>query len=804
VTLTFKKPGTSADPLQEAHRCLVQRLGKDRQEFTHDTELPDCLRKLEIPTRERFNVQPALAALPETFVGRERWMENLWRTSLKGRRADRTYGAIAIHAPPGFGKSRVLAEYFRQHGADNYDRFYCLVPEAGRFQEQIANLCSAMKITRAGNDTASRFKAVSEWFSRHSDWLLLLDGVDNEETGKAIHSCLADWNRGQVILAGRYNGWSSSLVKTVPLKPLTINDATDYLVEQVAGSLSADKKDRSDARKLALRLQGLCLALRQVAAWIKNQHESFAKALEVLDEDPEWITGYGADGYINDAHWEPIARVFALSLRPLREDALKLLWAASEFASDPIPRVLMEEHRKMKVGKVVAQASQPAAPVRHQIESARDELVRCSLLEWTSDEKALVLHPYLQEIARQWARRTESGNSRQRAIDLILDASPPGQDAQDPKGWRFWNAVQPHVERLAESGRELRSHTANDVRLLNHLGMLLYEQSRFAKAREVHEQALELGGECWQDEAHSERGKSANQLALTLDTLDGAKPRQRIKQLYRQAISMFEKAGDNQGLGYALGNLGSVLDDEKCWAEAEHLQRKAMEVAEKALKAHAPGSDTPQREANLAETHNLLAWTLFNQATHNDSKLDEAAHHAQEAIRLYDQHPEDNDGWRAVPRYCLAEILVRKREFVEARKFAEEGLKLTLKHYPGVPDQTTSYYRTLTHFYLGLADRPKAHQSVIKLLSAHAYAWLENDQNDSSIKDSLETAARVVREMKVDPEKLKAAVSKELTDLVKKHKRTLSRKMGDKFCAWLEQCGKEGFSFVSPAQSPAG
>jgi hypothetical protein len=108
---------------------------------------------------------------------------------------------------------------------------------------------------------------------------LILDNADSEQSaGYIAGEILPHLHRGHVLLTTRFRRWGGE-VRTLALAPLSESEAVRFLVATTEGQRRSLPDDPEAAAALARALDGLPLALEQIAAWVRAKHCSFADAL---------------------------------------------------------------------------------------------------------------------------------------------------------------------------------------------------------------------------------------------------------------------------------------------------------------------------------------------------------------------------------------------------------------------------------------------------------------------------------------------------------------------------------------------
>ncbi|KAJ4299617.1 hypothetical protein N0V90_004863 [Kalmusia sp. IMI 367209] len=210
---------------------------------------------------------------------------------------------FAISGIGGIGKSSI-ASHFVQTRKNKFDAIFWLNADtAGKLADSFGKMAVQLELQERGEDRdkvmsrslvldwlADPIKVGGAWQSR-ARWLLVFDNVDDFELMKdfwpprGAGSVLLTSRDPLARLATQYYKEHSQSTKDLLLPPLTDDEATKFLLRQVRPTKS--NRNNKAAEDLARRLQGLPLALRQLAGIMKRRHLSLEELLEMYNDVPE-------------------------------------------------------------------------------------------------------------------------------------------------------------------------------------------------------------------------------------------------------------------------------------------------------------------------------------------------------------------------------------------------------------------------------------------------------------------------------------------------------------------------------------
>ena len=540
--------------LQREFLAAIRASGEDRNKFGSLDELCRlALRdgfQVRDPDRKPINLQ--YRSLGTLFKGRDAFLEDLRRKlSAGGGRATAIVAPQVIHGLGGVGKTRAAIE-FAWREADHYTALlFVSAPSAAELRARLADLVGVLAIDTAETAVEPRLAEVLRWLDGHPGWLLILDNVDTEEAAAEAERLLAELKAGHVLITSRIADWGAD-VDPLELHVLAEADAVAFLLERTRNR-RRKPDDPAAVAAIARELDGLALALEQAGAYIDKLHLSFAEYLqrwqarraEVLRWHHARLMEYPAS----------VAVTWGTTFAQLNESEQRLLSVLSWLAPEPIPLALFESE-----------------PLTAAVPEARDTLAGLagySLVRFGSDEDTIQVHRLVQEITRGRTPEADRTDTLQTALDAV-NAMAKG-NPQDVRTWGVWTPLASHAEAVTRHA-DAAGLAEPTARLINAVGIYLYEHAQFHAAEPLYRRALTIL-ETSLGPDHPDVATALNNLAELLRTtnrLAEAEP------LFRRALTILETSlgPDHPDVATALNNLAELLRATNRLSEAEPLYRR--------------------------------------------------------------------------------------------------------------------------------------------------------------------------------------------------------------------------------------
>jgi len=385
---------------------------------------------------------------------------------------------FALCAPGGMGKTQVAIQFALTHQKD-FDAIIWVNADsinemAQGFQRIALFLGLIPKDSADANDLLYTREAVKRWLvnprgrdgngekipRKSISWLLIYDGVQDPDT---LNDYWPYDGPGSVLITSRN---PFSWAKSLPLRPFSSEEAIQFLLKLTGRDMS--EVEGESITNVSARLGGLPLALTQMASIIVTKNLSFRQFLDSYNEREGQRELLLFQTELKSMSYEhTVASVWAFeNLKHGR----KLLNVLSMIDPDVIPERLLTSTMKHN--------DLPGYPsTLEEYESAKGELLACSLVTGNKQERKLFIHRLVQDVARARMEPTEFRQTLVACVKLVASIWPFENLAwrHGIARWPKCEELFPHIARLKDLFPAIfpSSETSNDyqfARLLTDAG----------------------------------------------------------------------------------------------------------------------------------------------------------------------------------------------------------------------------------------------------------------------------------------------------------------------------------------------
>ncbi|MET8349337.1 MULTISPECIES: FxSxx-COOH system tetratricopeptide repeat protein [unclassified Micromonospora] len=352
------------------------------------------------------------------FTGREDDLAQLRRQLQSGGSA--VVLPVALQGMGGVGKTQVALEYVHRFKAA-YDVVWWIVADPPQFVDTaLADLAGRLGIA-AGPTLPDTVRSVLQVLGRgepYERWLVVLD---NAEELDQIEPFLPQ-GPGHVLLTSRNRAWGDR-ANPIQVDVFDRTESVAHLAQRVP-TISAEEADR-----VAEALGDLPIAVAAAGAWLADTGTSVADYLRQIER-------HGPSALSVEATWD-------LSLNRLHDQApaaYRLLQLCSVLAPEIALDLIYSD--EMAAALVPFDPSVSERLVRGAL---IQQINRLALLKLDVQGGRVQVHRLLQAVVRDRMTDDEIVTARHQA-HLVLAASRPRGDVDDPTTWPRLRMLWPHLE----------------------------------------------------------------------------------------------------------------------------------------------------------------------------------------------------------------------------------------------------------------------------------------------------------------------------------------------------------------------
>ncbi len=593
--------------------------------------------------------------------------------------------AVAIHGLGGVGKTRTAIEYAHQYSEDYTAIMFIHADTPEGLKLNLSSMCGAMVLNLAEKDSEEleeKFAAVIRWLKQHPGWLLIVDNVDTEQAAESVEQILGQLSySGQILITTRISHWSNA-VECLGLDVLSIEDATEFLLERTENRRRKQENDEDEARKLSLTLGQLALGLEQAGAMIDVMRLSFDKYFDYWYLQRDRILKWYNERLMK--YPMSVAVTWQTSFDQVDEYARRLMHWLSWFSSEPIPESILDV--PIKLESLSNDEQNYYIITSTDINDALINLEAFSLVTRADNEQTFSVHRLVQDVIRRSLQVDKDHRELKIALQWINEAFIG--DPDDVRSWIKLKPLIPHVQACSQFAEEYNIFVPTNS-LLNTLGVLLLNFAQYTNAESLFRRVIAI------DEFNLDNLQNVNDknyiehffnLPVALSNLGSLlRSTNRLiesEKFLRKALSKGEEVYGNSHalLAKILNNLASLLQDTFRYQEAEPLVRRALIIDEREYGKH---------HQTVARDMNNLATLLMN-----INMLDEAESLLCTALAIDEGIYGKDHPFVASKLMNLGSLLLLKDQKMEAEQLFRRALSINEicygENHPYVADSIES------------------------------------------------------------------------------------------------------------------
>lgn len=314
--------------------------------------------------------------------------------------------------------------------------------------EEAIDLESSKEFTKAWLNKPRSHEYLNSPNMENDSWLLIFDNADNIDI-------IADYipynGHGSVLVTSRdpfakthfFSGGAG-----IDMEPLLAQEAATLLRNLVspvenASDDSNDNDERIASLEMAERLDGLPLAMSQIAGFIRRRQISIREFAELYNNDIRYAEFHDVSNPSQERRYgSTLATAFRLSELP--NDASRLLQLLAFLNPDRI-----REDIFIRSGSQLAGQSSAASWEPRKFEKARYDLTQSSMIKRSILKREICIHRVIQSEVRAHMDEADRYAAFSEVVNLLCARWPPGDHcSQVTERWAICEDLLPHLERL--------------------------------------------------------------------------------------------------------------------------------------------------------------------------------------------------------------------------------------------------------------------------------------------------------------------------------------------------------------------
>jgi len=519
------------------------------------------------------------------FTGREELLSQL-RNKLTNSNPNDLIRPLAITGLGGVGKTQIAIEYAYRYRREYQNVLWVSATNIDTLVTSFLTLATLLHLPeRDEQDQSIIIIAIKQWLATHSDWLLIIDNVNDLDIlqnflpSPEILNC-------HILLTTRVFA-TSRIAASISVEKMTQEEGILLLLRrsgilaQNAPLSNVTEVDQSSARAICTQLDGLPLALDQAGAYVEETAYSLSNYLDLYQA--QRIALLRERGSFTLDHPESVATTFSLAFQRVEisnSHSAEILRLCAFLSADAIPEEIFTDYTPKLNPEL-----QPIVANQIELNGAIKVLLNFSLIRRNSDIKTLTIHKLVQavvkdemeqRIQRQWAERT---------VRFVSSSFP----FAIPQLWEVCQRFLPHAyicEKLIEQWQIERIEAAG---LLYRMGRYLEQRAQYRQAELLYQKALTVREKVKGPEDFDSSKERDLSIATILNSLADV---YREQGKYAQAVQMYERVLDirknilgseNSLVAISLKNLANTYHSRGKYIQAETQFRQALRIQEKAL-----------------------------------------------------------------------------------------------------------------------------------------------------------------------------------------------------------------------------
>ena len=425
------------------------------------------------------------------FTGREEILKHLHNNLLAHETTARTQ-LQAVSGLGGIGKTQTAVEYAYRYRKEYTAIVWIQADTEEILHSDIAALAQEPLLNLPQKDEKEQnrvINAVINWLNTHTDWLLILDNVNDIpmlQTALFQRAPIAlRYGKGCILLTTRSQA-TGPYINGIELPRLDAEQGADFLIRRVHKRPYASETDRSTAKTISVAMDGLPLALDQAGAYMEETQCSFSHYYEQYRNQKERAALLKRRGNLASDHPESVTATFALSfdkVQRINALATEILYTCAFLYPENIPEDILIRGVPELSAKL-----QAGADKSHEFDEALAILNSYSLIRRDIENRTLTIHLLTQAVVQATMDENEQRQWAERVIRAVNHTFPEG----DYTTWTRCQRYLPHALASEVLIRQWNIQIPEAAFLLNQTGLYLQMHVQYSEAEPLLQQALSM------------------------------------------------------------------------------------------------------------------------------------------------------------------------------------------------------------------------------------------------------------------------------------------------------------------------
>ncbi len=516
-------------------------------------------------------------------------------------------------------------------------------------------------------------RSVVRWLATHTDWLLVLDNVDDLSM---IVKLLPVHHVGDVLLTTRLQA-SGTIAQNIYVEKMGLGEGILFLLRRTEATISnqslasISKEVREQATHIVTALDGLPLALDQAGAYIEETRCGLSRYLDIYSTRRKELLL--RRGMLPVDHPDSVTATLSLSFQQVEQEnatAANLLHFLAFLGTEAIPEEILTSE-SIALDAVLGEiANDPL-----EIDTVLQLLQRYSLIRRIPEENFLSIHHLVQAVIKDSIAKEEQSMWAERVIKTLNEAFP---EVKLLTWWQYERYI-PHVYACVAYVQEYDFVFPEIAQLFNRAATYLLEHARYSQA----------------------------------------------EQFLLVALKIYRKIVLNNGLDSAhiLNNIGVVYYNQGRYQEAESNLLEALAIRQQMLgEEHLDVAQTLYHLADLYRGRGAYA---------------QAEPLYLRALRIREAAVEINFPNLALSYYGLAKLYHSQGRYEQAEVFCERALSIQVHQALGTHPILASMLNMLAKIYQGQNKLQQAKEINVRALEIQENISGANHPNVAMILNSL-------------------------------------------------------------------